>query len=376
MAGERVVVVGAGAFGGWTALQLLRRGVQVVLLDAWGPGNSRASSGGETRVIRAIYGPAHVYVEMVARAFALWAEAERRWGLRLYHETGVLWMTGADDAYVQAALPALREAGFPFEALTPAEAQRRHPVLSLEGVRAVLHEPRAGFLLARRACEAVVAAFEAEGGEYRQRAVTPGEISQGSMREVGLSDGQALQADAFVFACGPWLGTLFPDVLGQVIRPTRQDVFFFGSPAGDERFERLPVWVDLASGFVYGIPGGERRGFKLADDARGEAFDPTAGDRTPSAEKLRWAREYLGFRFPALAGAPLLEARVCQYENTPDFHLVLDRHPRAENVWLLGGGSGHGFKLGPVVGERAAETVLGRREADRRFGLARLADLA
>ena len=365
------MVVGAGAFGGWTALQLLRRGARVVLVDAWGPGHSRASSGGETRVIRATYGPAHVYTEMVARAFPLWREAEQRWNRRLYYETGVLWMTGEDDSFVAASRPALRDAGFPFEELTAVEAARRYPQVNLEDVRAVHHEPRAGFLLARRACEAVVEAFQAEGGTYRQRAVRPGPIEGGRMGSLAANDGEPLEGDAYVFACGPWLGLLFPDVLGGFIRPTRQDVFFFGAPEGDLRFETLPVWMDLVRGLVYGVPGGERRGFKLADDTRGEPFDPTWGDRTPSPDKIRWAREYLAFRFPDLRDAPLLEARVCQYENTPDLHLLLDRHPAAANVWLLGGGSGHGFKLGPAVGEQAAEAVLERTQPNALFRLNR-----
>jgi glycine/D-amino acid oxidase-like deaminating enzyme len=365
------VVVGAGAFGGWTALQLLRRGARVMLVDAWGPGHSRASSGGDTRVIRATYGPAHVYTEMVARAFPLWREAEQRWNRRLYYETGVLWMTGEDDSFVAASRPALRDAGFPFEELTAVEAARRYPQVNLEDVRAVHHEPRAGYLLARRACEAVVEAFQAEGGTYQQRAVRPGPIEGGRMGSLPANDGEPLEGDAYVFACGPWLGLLFPEVLGGFIRPTRQDVFFFGAPEGDLRFETLPVWMDLARGLVYGVPGGERRGFKLADDARGEPFDPTWGDRTPSPDKIRWARAYLAFRFPDLRDAPLLEARVCQYENTPDLHLLLDRHPAAANVWLLGGGSGHGFKLGPAVGEQAAEAVLERSRPNALFRLNR-----
>jgi sarcosine oxidase len=354
----QIVVVGAGAFGGWTALQLQRRGARVVLVDAWGPGNSRASSGGETRVIRATYGPARVYSEMAARALGLWREAEQRFGQRLYHETGVLWMVGEDDSYVQDSRPALRGLGLRFEELTTAEAAARYPQVNLEGIRSVHYEPGAGFLLARRACAAVAGAFVQEGGEYRQLPAAPGSVAGGRMASLRLGDGSALEADAYVFACGPWLGGLFPDVVGSLVRATRQEVFFFGTPAGDARFEQMPVWVDLATGFVYGIPGGERRGFKLADDARGEAFDPTWGDRAPSPEKVRWAREYLAFRFPDLRGAPLLEARVCQYEQTPDHHLVLDRHPGAANVWLVGGGSGHGFKLGPVVGELAATAVL------------------
>jgi glycine/D-amino acid oxidase-like deaminating enzyme len=371
--GPRIAVVGAGAFGGWTALSLLRRGARVTLLDAWGPGNSRASSGGETRVIRATYGPDRVYVQMVARALRLWRENEKSWGRRLYRRTGVLWMAGKDDRFERASLPLLREAGLSFEELTSADAAKRYPQINFERIEWAIFEKEAGYLTARLACEAVLEGFLAEGGEYRQVSVTPSGIEGGELAGLTLSDGTKVIADAYVFACGPWLGKLFPEAIGNLIRPTRQEVFFFGTPAGDSQFseEALPVWIDNGKPLFYGIPGNQWRGFKLADDARGALFDPTSGERVPSSVGLQAARDYLGFRFPALKGSPLLESRVCQYENSPDQHFIVDRHPEAVNVWLVGGGSGHGFKHGPALGELVAGNVLGEEPIEPFFSLCR-----
>ncbi len=370
----RVVVVGAGAFGGWTALSLLRRGAKVTLLDAWGPGNSRASSGGETRVIRATYGPDRIYVRMVARALELWRENEKRWGRQLYHRTGALWMAGKDDRYEKASLPLLREAGLAFDELTAAEAAKRYPQIRFDRVEWAIVEKDAGYLTARRACEAVLEGFLAEGGDYRPVSVAPGAIAGRKLAGVALSDGTKLVAvDAYVFACGPWLGRLFPDVVGERIRPTRQEVFFFGTPAGDSRFteESLPVWIDHGERIFYGIPGNQWRGFKVADDTRGAPFDPTSGERIASAEGLQAVRDYLEFRFPELKGSPLLESRVCQYENSPDQHFIADRHPAASNAWIVGGGSGHGFKHGPAFGELVAANVLGEKPVEPAFALSR-----
>jgi glycine/D-amino acid oxidase-like deaminating enzyme len=370
-----VVVVGAGAFGGWTALQLLQRGARVTLLDAWGPGNSRASSGGETRVLRATYGPRGIYTHMAARALALWKEHERRWRLKLFHPIGVLWLVEDDDQYEKAALPLLKEAGVAFEELTGADTARRYPQINCERVRWAIFEREGGYLTARRACAAVLDAVLAGGGEYRQLAVEPGRIVGGELAGVRVSAGSVLEADRYVFACGPWLGTLFPDVMGDHLRVTRQEVYFFGLPAGDRRFteEALPVWADHGAHFMYGIPGNEWRGFKVADDTRGPAFDPTTGERIPTPALLAAARDYVAFRFPGLKDAPLVEARVCQYEESADEHFIIDRHPQAANAWLVGGGSGHGFKHGPAVGEIVADAVLGRREPDPTFRLARFA---
>jgi sarcosine oxidase len=369
-----IAVVGAGAFGGWTALHLLERGARVTLLDAWGPGNSRASSGGETRIMRGTYGPDQPYTELAARALKLWPKYERRWKKRFLHRTGVLWMVSSrDDAYERGSLDVLRQAKIKFQELSTPEMKKRWPQINLADVRWGIFEPECGYLDARASCQAVVEAFIAEGGTYRQFAISTNNLENAPLRSLILSDGSRLKADYCVFACGPWLGKLFPEILGNIIRPTKQDIFFFGPPAGDSRFPdaHLPVWGDHGKRFFYGIPGSDHRGFKVADDTRGSQFDPTDGERVVSRATLKRVREYVAYRFPAMKDAPLIETRVCQYEQTPDSNFIMDRHPRMENVWLLGGGSGHGFKHGPALGELMAELILKDSEPDAAWRLSR-----
>jgi glycine/D-amino acid oxidase-like deaminating enzyme len=351
----RVAVIGAGAFGGWTALHLRRLGADVTLLDAWGPGNALSSSGGETRVLRAIYGGDRVYSEMVVRSFALWETLDPT----LYVPTGMLWMMRGDDAYVRSALPILRDLGFAVDALPVAEAARKYPQIDFRGVQSVWFEHRAGVLFARRACRAVRDAFVDAGGDYREAAVTPGRSLP-------------VDADIYVFACGPWLGTLFPDVIGGAVRPTRQEIYYFETPSDQFRAGHLPMWIDFGERIVYGMPGIDGGGFKVADDTRGAAIDPSTMTRTATPAGIESARAFLAERFPAMAKAPLLWAEVCQYENSPDGNLIVDRHPHANNVWLLGGGSGHGYKLSPAVGELAAQAVLMRKEVPAMFRIDRL----
>jgi glycine/D-amino acid oxidase-like deaminating enzyme len=369
--GASAIVVGAGAFGGWSALHLLQKGVKVTLLDAWGPGNSRASSGGETRIIRATYGPAGIYTQMAARALQLWRESEKRWNVQLFFSNGALRMAGTDDSYERAALPLLKEAGVPFEKLSAADCAKRWPQINFEDVSWGIYEPDSGYLVARRACEAVLNAFLEEGGQYYQVHATPGPIAANRMQGISVSPGEILNADFYVFACGPWLGKVFP-CLALMVTPTRQEVFFFGTTAGDSMFTdaQLPAWIDGGEHRFYGIPGNQWRGFKIADDTRGPVVDPTTMERQISDEGLAAARTYVRLRFPEMAGAPLLESRVCQYENSTDQHFILDRHPEAENVWVVGGGSGHGFKHGPAMGEMVAKAILGPKTPPSEWSLA------
>ena len=371
---DRVIVVGAGAFGGWTALSLLRSGFRVTLVDAWGAGHARASSGGETRVIRAVYGGEPLYTRMVHRALDLWRDAERRWRRKLFHEVGALWMFAGDDGYARRSAEPMRAVGLPLEELSPAEAVRRYPRLSFADVRSVFFEPRAGYLLARQSCELVRESFVAEGGEYRVAEAGPGDRQGRRLSGVVLSGRETLPGDQVVFACGPWMGRLFPDVIGRRIVATRQEVFFFGTPGGSTQYDdrAVPAWVHMGERVVYGVPGNERRGLKIADDTAGPEVDPTMLDRVPSTEGLARARAILRERFPGLAGAPLIEARVCQYEASTDGHFLVDRHPAFDNVWLVGGGSGHGFKMGPALGEHVAALVKGSARPEPLFSYARL----
>jgi glycine/D-amino acid oxidase-like deaminating enzyme len=367
-----IAIIGAGAFGGWSALMLLRQGARVTLLDSWGPGNSRASSGGETRVIRCTYGPAKLHTEMAARALELWKENEQRWGLKLFFNTGALWMAGQDDAFERAALPVLKEAGVHFEQLSPADCDKRWPAINFEGVNWCLYEPDSGYLAARRACEAVLNAFIKEGGEYRQAQAGPGPIESQHMNSLVLNHRESIRADQYVFACGPWLGQVF-SFLAPLVVPSRQEVFFFGLPPGDVQ---LPVWIDNGKHLFYGICGNHWRGFKIADDTRGPVVDPTKMEREVSESGLAAARAYMSMRFPFMSGAPLVESRVCQYENSSDQYFILDRHPQVENVWIVGGGSGHGFKHGPVVGEMVRDAVLGLKPASKEMSLSRFKQTA
>ncbi len=371
-------MIGSGAFGGWTALHLAGLGAQVELIDSWGPGNPRSSSGGETRVIRAIYGPDRVYVEMVKRAYELWDRIGASSSEPLYVETGALWLHRKDDSYVRSSVPILQELGFPVDQLTIADAARRYPQIDFRGVHSAWLERRAGALSARRACGVVRDVFEKAGGSYRMGRVKPGPIVSGSMTSLQLDDGSRIEADGFVFACGPWLGKLFPDVIGDRVHPTRQEVYYFGTPAGSERYlpGHLPIWIDFGERIVYGLPDTHGRGLKIADDTRGEPIDPTSANRTPSAAGIARARHVLIERFPELAKAPLVAAEVCQYENSPDGHLIIDRHPEAGNVWLIGGGSGHGFKLSPAVGEMTAQMILSGKDVPKLFRLERLRNVA
>ena len=368
-----IAVIGAGAFGGWTAHHLLKKGYNVTLLDVFGPGNSRASSGGDSRVIRGIYGEDKIYVDLVARSFKLWKRYQKQWQQSLYFPKGALWFFQVDDTYAQKSLPIVNQAGLKSEQLSKKEVEKKFPQIDLNGLKSFYFEHEAGYLPARHCCQVVLENFVKRGGEYKQLAVEPGKILNNKLSELILSDGSKLNADSYVFACGPWLSKIFPNALKDIITPTRQEVFFFGTPYGDSSlFEsNMPVWVDFGKKIWYGIPGADWRGFKVADDTRGAEFDPTSGDRTASETGLESARNYLAKRFPSMKDAPLLESRVCQYENSPDGNYIIDKHPEAENTWVIGGGSGHGFKLGPALGEFVADRVIGNKRIDPFFALSR-----
>lgn len=347
-----VVVVGAGAFGGWAALELRERGANVTLVDLYGPGNPRASSGDENRLLRASYGDREVYTRWAAEAFDLWHERQSQFGRRLIYPNGALRVLSSGALAAQR--PIFDRLGLPYEILTPAEVHARWPQIRYDDAEHIIHETRAGAVKARESMIAVAENFERLGGRIR---IGRAEISPRSGRSASLRvDGQPLPAGQIVLAAGPWLPRLLPSLLGDRIRTPRREIFYIGSPPGDHRYrwENLPNLADplayTASDTDYGV--------KIAARLPDTAMDPDQGDRMPTSFLGAQVRDYVARRMPGLIGQPIVAARVCQTEYTDNSHFLIDRHPDHDNVLIAGGGSGHAFKMGPVLGRYIAARVL------------------
>ena len=362
-------VIGAGVFGAWSAWHLAKRGLRVALLDAYGPANARASSGGETRIIRMGYGADEIYTRWSQYSLTKWKEFFSHASPDLFHETGVLWLASGEDARLLRTKSTLLRCGVHFESLDRVALEKKYPQVNFDGVSTGVLEMKSGVLMARRAVAAVVADAVKLGVEYCTAVASAPHVSGGDTA-ILTSRGETVSAKILIYACGPWLGKIFPKILGQKIFPSRQEVFFFGVPAGDARFgaPALPTWLFQEDEY-YGMPDIENRGLKIAWDHHGRRVDPDTQSRVVSPQMMKKARAYVAKRFPALKDTPVVETRVCQYENTSSGDFLIDRHPEMENVWFAGGGSGHGFKHGPAVGEYVAGVILDSRPQEPRFSL-------
>jgi sarcosine oxidase len=363
-----VAVVGAGVFGAWTALELARRGKSVLLLEAYGAGHSRSSSGDESRIIRMGYGGDEIYTRWSMRSLVRWKElfAATR-NEALFQNTGVLWMAAAGDPTLRATREVLTRCGVTFTELDREALAAKYRQLGLEQIAEGIYEPESGVLMARRAVAATLTEAVRIGVEFRAAAIRE-PVGAGELQDIASTSGETFVAQEFVFACGAWLKKLFPEILGDRIFVTRQAVFYMSIPAGDERFgaKALPTWL-IQNDECYGMPDLESRGLKVALDRHGEPVDPDTQSRLVTSAEIAEMRAYVARRFPALADAPIAEMRVCQYENTSNGDFLIDRHPEWNNVWFAGGGSGHGFKHGPAVGEYVAERLVDGAAAEPRF---------
>ena len=338
----KATVVGAGVFGASTARELAMRGWDVTLVEQYVPGNTRSGSGGDTRLLRMAHGTVDWYTQLAWRARSLWLELEQEWNTRLFEPDGVAWFAYRDDGFEAASRTALEAAGIRCEWLSPDDAQRLYPSLGVDDLHAVLFEPDAGVLHARRATQVLVDDGVRHGVRLESRRATPDD-----------ADG-----DVVVWASGAWLPQLFPGLLELQI--ARRDVFFFGAGAD---WRGTPGWCDYDGPFYgHGEIGG--LGVKIAPDTSGGEIDPDTLERLPLARLALAARDYAKRRFPALGDVPIVGSRICQYELTGDTHFLFAPHPERDGWWFLGGGSGHGFKHGPALAEYVADCIEGKREPE------------
>ena len=361
-----VVVIGAGAFGVWTAYYLRRMGARVTLVDAYGPGNSRSTSGDETRGVRTSYGDrphGRLWMRWANQAIARWKQWDDEWGremqTRLFYTTGDLIMREDWEPFLTNTRDWWRKEGIQHEIVSVDDVRKHYPVIDLKDINVVLHEPHAGVVRARRACENVAAVFQYLGGKLVIGRASLDLPTSGRLDRLAVSNTGTLRADRFVFALGPWLAKSFPSLFAKKIRTPVGYVYYFGTPYNDARF----TFPNLPSYNFPGITGWpalvpDNRGFRVRTGG-GPAGDPDASERWIDPKSFQRPRTFLAERFPRLAAAQLLETRACHYELSVTRNFIVDRHPALSNVWIAGAGNAEGFKFGPVIGEYVAQRVLG-----------------
>lgn len=360
-----VVVVGAGAFGGWTAFHLQRMGARVTLVDLYGPGNARSTSGDETRGIRTSYGDRELWVDWANQSIERWRAFDEEWGrelgVQLFHSAGDLILRPGMDDRIEASRRTWDRLGVPYEILEPDEIAYRWPHFNLENYGVGLYEPNAGVGKSRLACLTVAEAFRREGGRIRIGRATPGAGAGGTLHEVDLGSEGTLGGELFVFALGPWFPKAFPELWDDKLRLTMGQVVYFGTPPGDTRF----LHPNMPS---FGVPGTtgwpplppDHYGLRIRTAGRGEiSRDPDGSERWFSEDFLPHARAILEENFPDMADQPIVKTHACHYESSPDREWIIDTHPEWDNVWFMGAGNAEGFKFGPKLGEYMAARALG-----------------
>ena len=372
-----IIVVGAGVFGLWTAFNLQQMGAKVTLIDAYGPGNSRATSGGESRILRSEYGDRLMYTKMNIRAHELWDKWQQEWNRNLMYSTGRLTM--GDRNYKAVALKSketLVRFGITSEVLDHDELKYRWPQINVEGIEAGLYfagGAGGSTLMARESCQVVGNAFTKAGGKLKIGKVTPGLSLSNKMQNINLDNGEKAEAQTYIFACGPWMGKLFPEIFAEKLKVYRRDVLFVGPAPGDDRYSypNFPVW-SFSNTRYYGMPDIRGRGLKVAPWPDYNSIDMDNDDRIVNSYEVKRIHEFVAHRFPGLKDQPILESRVCQLTLSTDQHFIIDKHPEMDNVWFVCAGSGHGFKHGPALGEYVANRILKNKldpEYDEAFRL-------
>ena len=369
MKGYDIAVVGAGIFGSWIAYVLQQAGCNVTLIDRYGAGNDRASSGGESRIIRMGYGADEIYSRWAADSLECWKTVFAETNEEMFYPTGVLSFAVKNNDQIVKTATTLKRIGIPFEDLSRAELDRRYPQFDFGSVEKAVLEPNGGAVSARRVVGLLIELCVRRGVQYKVDSVEMPFVPGKRVDHIVTGEGDRIVAHTFIFACGPWLAKVFPEVLGSRLFITRQEEFFFRAPGRDSRFvpPAFPVWIE--TGEFYGFPDLAGKGIKIASDAHGAQFDPDLSDRVATEEGLNAVRNFMARRLPSLEGAPLIHSRVCQFENTSNGDFLIDKYPGTDNVWIVGGGSGHGFKHGPSIGKYVADRVLKGGVGEERFHL-------
>ena len=371
-----IVIIGAGVMGAAAACEVARDGASVALIDQATLPNPRAASIDYSKVFRFAY-PDPLYARMAVDALRLWRQLEADTGMPLLTQTGLVMTGHSEPSFETESLEALQSLDLEVERLTSEETARRFPQFNGDAFSYGIYDPSGAILHAERIVNALIFLARRRGVDVIESDRVAG-IDRGNSSSVLISteSGRAIECGRAMVASGPWTAKLLPDLM-KMITTTRQEVIYFEPRPGTTasgRFDvgSFPMFIDMDSGY-YGFPVHHLGAMKIANHKRGALVDPDLRNDAVDGYSIGDCRAFFAQFIPELTSARRIETNVCVYNNTPDNDFIIDWHPGIENVLLVTGFSGHGFKFGSLVGRISADLLMTRRTSCEisRFGLGR-----
>jgi glycine/D-amino acid oxidase-like deaminating enzyme len=360
----RVIVVGAGINGVTAAIELKKRGHEVVLVDPGPLPHPLAASTDISKAVRAAYGPDETYTELAERSIELWRKWNHDFGIELYHETGVLLlrqqeMQAGDFEFESCQV--FEKRGHKFERIDSAKLGKRFPAFNPKVFEDGFFDPAAGYVESGRVVATLIERAKSVGVELRAGAKFAAlDESDNAILGIVLQDRQRIGGDAVLMATGAWTPYLLP-FTKRFFRATGHPVFHF-EPRDPNPFlpERFPFFgADISTTGYYGFPLNQGV-VKIANHGAGREMSPDSAERGVRPEDEEAIREFLRSTIPALANAPIVYTRICMYCDTNDGDFWIAPDPDRPGLVIATGDSGHGFKFAPVLGEIIADAVEGK----------------
>jgi glycine/D-amino acid oxidase-like deaminating enzyme len=371
MKGYDVIIAGAGIFGLTAALALAQRGYRIALFDGGSVPHPLASSTDISKVVRLEYGADEMYMTLAERARAGWLRWNETWDEPLYHEVGLTMLTRGETmpgSFTYESYRLLQAHGHPVERLTRDDITRRFPAWNADRYQDGYFNPRGGYVESGRVVAALAAQAMAAGITLHENEAVGALLgSNGRVEGIATDHGEDYYCPWVLLTTGAWTPAFLPE-LSSVMRAVGQPVFHL-RPSDPARFRPPHFYVfsaDVAHTGWYGFPLHPREGVvKIAHHGPGHPLHPVRGERRVSADQIAALRSFLADALPPLADAPLVHTRICLYCDVRDGHFWLDRHPQRQGLVVAAGGSGHGFKFAPVLGELIADALEGKENPFR-----------
>ncbi len=362
------LIIGGGIFGLSAAIELAKRKYRVGLLNPDSLPHHLAASTDVSKIVRMEYGTDREYFRMAERSIGRWHEWNELLGEELYHEVGMLMLCrdrweAARQPFEYSSYQQLQAHGYASEVLDAQALQQRFPAVNSQTYPHAHFNPRAGWVESGRVIEKLAAYGRSLGVEIHEGQTAEGfVIEKNRLQAVKTREGKSYPCGHAIVAAGAHTPYLLPE-LQPYMKATGHPVFWLKPRApGLFQVPKLSVFTaDIAHTGWYGFPWHPKQGIvKIAKHTDGMALHPDQDDRQITDAEVAEMRDFLAKSFPLLADAPLVYTRRCLYTDTLDGHFWIDQHPLVAGLSVSTGGSGHGMKMGPVLGEMTADMAEGK----------------